>query len=92
MKLINFIKVLRDQGPFKRFLRNTLNGNIRGVFHIRSHTRHGGKDKVMYNTKETARKAADSMAKKIGARFDVYKCLYCDGYHIGKHHTQNANI
>lgn len=43
-----------------------------------------GKLKVMYNTKETAQKAADSMERKQGKHFSVYKCIYCDGYHLGK--------
>lgn len=38
----------------------------------------------MYNTKETAQKAADSMKKKMNKHFSVYKCIYCDGYHLGK--------
>ncbi len=38
----------------------------------------------MYNTKKTAIKSANSMAKKKGVHFSNYKCLYCNGYHIGK--------
>jgi hypothetical protein len=33
---------------------------------------------------EGAKKAADAMSKKRGAHFSYYKCLFCDGYHIGK--------
>ena len=38
----------------------------------------------MYNTIESARKAAESMEKKKKVHFSVYKCVFCDGYHIGK--------
>lgn len=38
----------------------------------------------MYNTKASATKAAESMSKKHGVWFSNYKCLHCDGYHIGK--------
>lgn len=49
--------------------------------HRRSDT---GKLKVMYNTRETAIKSANSMSKKFDKHFSVYKCVFCDGYHIGK--------
>lgn len=38
----------------------------------------------MYNTKETAIKSANAMSKKNGVYFSNYKCIFCDGYHIGK--------
>ena len=38
----------------------------------------------MYNTIEGAKKAADAMSKKHNTHFSYYKCLFCDGYHIGK--------
>ena len=38
----------------------------------------------MYNTKESATKAAESMKKKMNKHFSVYKCIFCDGYHLGK--------
>ena len=37
-----------------------------------------------YNTVEGAKKAAEAMSKKREAHFSYYKCLFCDGYHIGK--------
>ena len=43
-----------------------------------------GKEKVMYNTVEGAKKAAEAMSKKRGVHFSYYKCLFCDGYHVGK--------
>ena len=49
--------------------------------HINQHT---GQPKVMYNSVKSAQKAADSMSKKRGVHFSFYKCLFCDGYHVGK--------
>jgi hypothetical protein len=85
MKLKNLILALYDQGPLTRAFRNfIITGNAWGLFSIRSHQRDDGKLKVMYNKKESAQKAAESMKKKMNKHFSVYKCIYCDGYHLGK--------
>lgn len=85
MKIRNIILGLKDQLPVKRAFRNFfITGNAWGLFSIRSHQREDGKLKIMYNTKETAQKAAESMGKKMNKHFSVYKCIYCDGYHLGK--------
>ena len=39
---------------------------------------------MTYNTGETARRAAVKMGEKRGVYFSAYKCVYCDGYHLGK--------
>lgn len=85
-RLRNVWLVLKDQLPVKRFIRNFfITRNAWGLFHMNSHISQGsGKPKVMYNTKATAEKSAASMSKKTGAWFSNYKCLHCDGYHIGK--------
>ena len=86
ISLKNALAVIRDQGPPKRFFRNFfITRNAWGLFHQNSHTAaYSGKPKVKYNTKETALKAAASMSKKTGNWFSTYKCLHCDGYHVGK--------
>lgn len=86
MKLRNLYEALKDQGPVKRFFRNfVVTRNAWGLFHKNSHVAFGsGKPKVMYNTRNSALKAAESMAKKHGVHFSTYKCVFCDGYHIGK--------
>jgi hypothetical protein len=86
MKLRNILLALKDQLPLKRFIRNFfVTGNARGLFHINSHVAAGsGKPKVQYNTRPTAERAAASMGTKTGKHFSVYKCMFCDGYHIGK--------
>lgn len=86
MKIRNIYLALKDQGPFKRFIRNFFSTrNALGIFHKNSHiASYSGKPKVMYNTKASAEKAALAMGKKNGVHFSNYKCIYCDGYHIGK--------
>ena len=75
-----------DQGPFKRAFRNFfITGNAWGLFSINSHIRFDNQQpKVSYNTKATALKSAEALEKKRGIHFSVYKCAYCDGYHLGK--------
>jgi hypothetical protein len=84
MKLKNIILAFKDQLPWRRLLKNFWKGHIRGIIHKRSHFRDDGKPKVMYNTKESAKKSAEAMSKKKGVHFSNYKCLHCDGYHLGK--------
>ena len=84
MKIRNILLALKDQGPPRRLLGNLKKGHMKGLISIRSHTTAKGKLKVRYNTKSTAEKAAMSMGRKHRRYFSNYKCLYCDGYHIGK--------
>lgn len=92
MKLKNIVLAIKDQGPPLRFLRNLRKGHLWGLFHMNSHISQGsGKPKVMYNTKRTAEKAAASMTKKHGVWFSNYKCLHCDGFHIGKNRDNKNN-
>ena len=90
MKIRNIILALKDQGPLSRFLRNLRKGHVLGLFSRRSHERDTGKPKVMYNTKASAEKAAASMTKKHGVWFSNYKCLFCDGYHLGKNRESKS--
>lgn len=84
MKLKNLILALKDQGPLTRFVRNLLKGHVLGLFYKRSHFNKDGSMKVKYNTKETATKSAQRMTEKHRKWFSNYKCIYCDGYHLGK--------
>lgn len=85
VKLKNLILGLKEQGPIKRAFRNFfITRNAWGMFYLRSHQREDGSPKVVYNTKASAQKAADSMKKKMGKHFSIYKCIFCDGYHLGK--------
>jgi hypothetical protein len=85
IKLRNVILGLKDQLPLKRAFRNFfITGNALGLFNKRSHYRMDGKAKQGFPTKESGRKAADAMQRKHGKYFSVYKCIFCDDYHLGK--------
>lgn len=90
MKLRNIILALRHQLPLKRMFRNfVVTRNAWGLFHKNSHIAQGtGKPKVQYNTLASAEKAAASMEKKYGGVFKPYKCVFCDGFHIGKNRVK----
>ena len=87
----NFLRAILDQGPFLRFIRNfILSRKGWGLFHHNSHiSQRSVKPKVKYNTKKTAEKAANSMSKKYGGHYSNYKCIFCDGYHIGGNRRSN---
>lgn len=40
--------------------------------------------KVSYPSKAAAQKAAEAMSSRHGVHFSVYKCAWCDGWHVGK--------
>ena len=77
---------LWDQIKRKRFITNFfVTRNAWSAFSIHSHINQStGNPKVKYNTVKTARKSAEAMSKKHGKHFSYYKCLFCDGYHVGK--------
>jgi len=85
MNLNNLYLALKEQLPLKRMFRNFfITGNSWGMFSNYSHYRRGsGEPKVSYSLK-SAHKAKERMTKKHNTYFSVYKCVYCDGYHIGK--------
>ena len=82
----NLIPALKSQLPLKRAFRNFfITGNAWGLFSINSHINQAtGNPKVPYGSQDSASRAAQSMSKKYGGHFSVYKCAYCDGWHIGK--------
>lgn len=86
IKFKNFWIWFKDQVKRKSWFKNFfITGNAWGAFSINSHiNQHTGKPKVMYNTIKSAQKSADAMSEKTGKHFSLYKCLFCDGYHVGK--------
>lgn len=86
IKWKNFKIWFSDQVKRRRVIRNFfITGNAWGAFSLNSHiNQHTGQPKVIYNTVKTACKSAEKMGKKHNTHFSYYKCLFCDGYHIGK--------
>lgn len=86
MTLKNILLVIKDQLPWSRLFRNFfVTRNAWGLFHINSHVNQATKQpKVTYSSKKSAEKAANSMKKKYNKHFSNYKCIHCDGYHVGK--------
>ena len=86
IKWKNFKIWIIDQFKRKVWFKNFfITGNAWGAFSINSHiNQHTGNPKVLYRTLKTAQKSAETMSKKHGTHFSYYKCLFCDGYHIGK--------
>ena len=66
--------------------------NAWGAFSINSHiNQHTHQPKIMYSTVTKAQKAADKMSQKNNTHFSYYKCLFCDGYHIGKNRENKTD-
>lgn len=85
IQIRNLYLGLKGQLPWKRAFRNFfITGNAWGLFSKRSHLREDGSAKVMYRTEKSANRAAIEMEKKTKKHFSKYKCIFCDGYHIGK--------
>ena len=86
IKMSNFFIWLIDQLKRPKWFRNFfITRNAWAAFSINSHLlSRDGKPKVYYPTKDVALKAAEAMGKKHSVHFSAYKCLYCDGWHIGK--------
>lgn len=86
MNIKNILVAIKDQGPLTRFIRNFfITRNAWGLFHINSHVNQAtGKEKVAYGSKASAVKASQSMSKKTGKYFSTYKCMFCEGFHVGK--------
>ena len=77
---------LVDQLHRPKWFRNLfMTGNAWAAFSINSHVRASdGQPKVFYPTKEKALKAADKMASKYSVHYSAYKCLFCEGWHVGR--------
>lgn len=56
-----------------------------GVFSEYAHVRRSDiQPKKTSDTKQQAQAVADFMAKKYGGSYSIYKCVYCDGWHVAK--------
>jgi len=86
IKMKNLYLGLKSQLPLKRAFKNFfITRNAWGLFSINSHiNQHTNEPKISYSSIESATKAATKMEKKTGKHFSIYKCIFCDGWHIGK--------
>ena len=83
---------INDQLSRPDWFRNlAVNRSAWGAFSIYAHARRSdGKSKISYSSKAKGEKAAFDMSKKYGYPFAVYKCLFCDGWHVSKTVGKNA--
>lgn len=87
--LLSIIDQLNREGAFRNIF---VTHNAFGIFSIHSHiSSRSNKPKVEYSSKEAAQKSAQAMSQKMGVHFSVYKCAFCDGWHIGKN-AQNKIV
>lgn len=57
---------------------------LRGLISKRSCFNDRGIPKIRFNTREQAQRAADSLSRKSGRQFDVYRCwFHCRKWHFG---------
>lgn len=85
MKYVNIFLALKGQLPWRRLFRNFLvTGDGWGLFSRNSHVnKRSGRPKFAYASYEQARRSAERLSTKYGGRVVAYKCMFCDGYHIG---------
>lgn len=87
--LLSIIDQVNREGAFRHIF---VTHNAFGIFSIHSHiSSRSNKPKVEYSSKEAAQKSAQAMSQKMGVHFSVYKCAFCDGWHIGKN-AQNKIV
>lgn len=77
---------LKDQLSRPDWFDNLIvNRSVWGAFSIYAHARRSdGKAKITYKSKSKAEIAASDMSNRYGYPFTVYKCLFCDGWHVSK--------
>lgn len=93
MRIVNLMYALREQLTRRGAWRNIfVTHNAFGIFSIYSHiSRRTMLPKVSYPSKAAAQKAAEAMSSRYGVHFSVYKCAWCDGWHVGKN-AQNKVV
>ena len=85
IKFRNFWIWFKDQVKRRRvFINFFVTRNAWGAFSINSHiNQHNGKEKVMYPTIESAKRAAEAMSKKRREQFSLYSHMYRFGLLLG---------
>lgn len=77
---------LKDQlGHPGWFRRLVVDRTAWGAFSIYAHLKKSsGEPKIMHRDRQKAVKQAESLAKSHQASFEVYKCLFCEGWHVSR--------
>ena len=93
MHIRNLILAIYDQLTRPKALRHIfITHNAFGIFSRYSHiARQSRKPKIAYPSREAASQAATAMERKYGVHYSVYKCAWCDGWHVGKN-AQNKKV
>lgn len=64
-----------------------------GVFSVYAHVRRSdGMPKKASPNKEKAMQTAMFMSNKYGGRYSIYKCVFCDGWHIAKEAVSQSEV
>lgn len=62
-----------------------------GVYSKYAHVRRSDhRPKIASPTKDKALSVAKSMEDKYGGKYSIYKCLYCNGWHVAKEQSYNV--
>lgn len=88
IRLKELVTWLGDQlsHPHSLFKRKTW-----GVFSVYAHVRRSDhRPKIASPTKEKVLAVAKSMEEKYGGKYSIYKCLYCNGWHVAKEQFSNT--
>ena len=82
ISIINIWRWFSEQiGHPKTFFQRKTWGVLSPFAHFR---RSDHSPKQAYRTKEKAAAVAMEMGQKYGGAYSIYKCVYCDGWHIAK--------
>lgn len=57
-----------------------------------SHWREDGQPKQRYPTERIARDAAQERSQEAGVELNVYRCAFCNGWHMGKRGGRAAEL
>lgn len=82
-----------SRGAFLKHLANRAARSFgrKGIFQSEYDEANSCRRKIRHS-KASAIRAAEAMQGKTGAKFTVYECVYCHGWHIGKDKYISASI
>lgn len=89
IKAINILKALKSELPLKKilyklFISQEIQATIKMRLHIRSHINFNQMNKIYYDNIDKANDRAKLLSNWNKKNFVAYKCLFCNGFHIGE--------